>query len=234
MTERRQSSLAQSPEALSIGRSSFVWRADRLAVAIDEWASPIPRRIRGRIEVYPAAVVPRRFPLDAARRHWWRPIAPRARVIVAMERPDLRWSGEGYLDHNAGAEPLEAAFSSWTWSRASLPDDSASVLYDAVPRNGAPTALALRFAAEGIVEALPPLQAAPLPRTVWGLKRSTRSDDGAASLVRPLEDTPFYARALVAHVVCGRRVVSVHESLSLDRFARPLVRLMLPFRMPRI
>ncbi len=32
----------------------------------------------------------------------------------------------------------------------------------------------------------------------------------------------------------GSRVRGVHESLSLQRFANPIVRLMLPFRMPRV
>jgi carotenoid 1,2-hydratase len=172
--------------------------------------------------------------MSADGRHWWRPIAPRARVTVAMERPGLQWSGDGYLDQNAGAEPLEDAFSDWTWSRASLPGSGAVVLYDAKPRAGPPAALALRFGAEGDFEELPPPKVAPLLRTQWRLPRSTRSEDGAASLVRTLEDTPFYARSLVSHVLCGNRVVSVHESLSLDRFANPLIRLMLPFRMPRV
>ena len=51
--------------------------------------------------------------------------------------------------------------------------------------------------------------------------------------VRTFEDTPFYSRSLVAHTVFGEPVESMHESLSLDRFANPVVRLMLPFRMPR-
>ena len=64
--------------------------------------------------------------------------------------------------------------------------------------------------------------------------RGTRSDSGThACLVRTLEDTPFYARSLVATTLMGERVVAMHESLSLDRVANPIVRLMLPFRMPR-
>jgi carotenoid 1,2-hydratase len=51
--------------------------------------------------------------------------------------------------------------------------------------------------------------------------------------VRTFEDTPFYARSLLAATLDGETVQPVHESLSLRRFRNPLVRLMLPFRMPR-
>jgi len=66
-----------------------------------------------------------------------------------------------------------------------------------------------------------------------GLARSTGSDDGQARLVTSFEDTPFYSRSLIASSVFGDSVTGVHESLSLDRFAHPLVKCMLPFRMPR-
>ncbi len=52
-------------------------------------------------------------------------------------------------------------------------------------------------------------------------------------MIRTLEDTPFYARSLVGLRLIGERTVGVHESLSLDRVAHPIVRAMLPFRMPR-
>ena len=47
------------------------------------------------------------------------------------------------------------------------------------------------------------------------------------------EDTPFYARSLLASTLGGEPVRAMHESLSLDRFRNPMVRLMLPFRIPR-
>jgi carotenoid 1,2-hydratase len=65
------------------------------------------------------------------------------------------------------------------------------------------------------------------------MPRSTRSDDGGASVVRTFEDTPFYARSLLASTLDGEPVRPVHESLSLTRFGHPLVQFMLPFRMPR-
>ncbi|MEM6934772.1 MAG: carotenoid 1,2-hydratase, partial [Pseudomonadota bacterium] len=53
-------------------------------------------------------------------------------------------------------------------------------------------------------------------------------------IIRTLEDSPFYMRSEVVTDICGERVHAVHESLDLDRFAHPIVKLMLPFRMPRI
>ena len=44
-----------------------------------------------------------------------------------------------------------------------------------------------------------------------------------------LEDTPFYARS----VLVNGSDLTMHESLSLDRFRSPWVQVMLPFRMPR-
>ena len=150
-----------------------------------------------------------------------------------MDAPALTWRGTGYFDQNAGAEPLERGFSRWTWSRGETAR-GATILYDAALRRGPPISLALAFNAQGRFDAMRPPPSASLRRTRWGIARETRSDDESASVARSFEDTPFYARALVAHSVFGERLQSVHESLSLDRFSNPIVRLMLPFRMPRL
>ena len=50
---------------------------------------------------------------------------------------------------------------------------------------------------------------------------------------RTLEDAPFYARSQLSARLFGETVDVMHESLSLDRFRRPIVQAMLPFRMPR-
>ena len=52
-------------------------------------------------------------------------------------------------------------------------------------------------------------------------------------LVETLEDTPFYARSRIETQLYGERGNIFHESLELDRFASPVVKAMLPFRMPR-
>jgi carotenoid 1,2-hydratase len=149
-----------------------------------------------------------------------------------MSAPALRWQGSGYVDQNAGAEPIEQAFSQWTWSRAATRDGTA-IIYDAVRRREPPLSLALAFDRNARFDERASPPSARLPRTRWGLARTTRADEGRASAVRSFEDTPFYSRGLVAHTLFGEPVESMHESLSLDRFVNPLVRLMLPFRMPR-
>jgi carotenoid 1,2-hydratase len=72
----------------------------------------------------------------------------------------------------------------------------------------------------------------PLSRTGWRIDRGLRSESDARA-IRTLEDAPFYARSVVAAQLCGEPVMMMHESLSLDRFRRPVVQAMLPFRMPR-
>jgi carotenoid 1,2-hydratase len=232
MTERRRGAVSRSRDALRIGRSRALWSGDGLDLEIDERAAPVPRRIRGRIRVRADALNARRFVLDEAGRHWWRPLMPFAEVEVDMDAPTLRWRGPGYVDQNAGAEPLESGFSRWTWSRAATAR-GATILYDAERRRGPPLSLALSFDAKCGFETRPPPPPATLSRTRWRLARATRADDGRASALRSFEDTPFYARSLVAHTLFGETVQSFHESPSLDRFANPAVRLMLPFRMPR-
>jgi carotenoid 1,2-hydratase len=232
MTERGRGALRRSRDALVIGPSSLEWRDGKLIIRVDEVGAPIPRRIRGEIVVTPQAVHDRDFVLAAHGGHIWRPIAPRARAAVTLEAPNLSWEGSAYLDANAGDAPLEEDFVSWTWSRAAV-GDSAAVYYDAVRRREPPLALALRFDAAGGVASLEPPDLAPLAPTKWRLPRSARSQDGGAKVLKSFEDTPFYSRSLVSSRFEGEMVDWVHESLSLDRFAHPVVRLMLPFRMPR-
>ncbi len=236
MTERGRGAVRRDPLSLTIGPSALQWQGDALCISLDEVAVPWPARLRGQIRVHPQLQVTRRFALDAAGRHQWQPIAPRARVEVALEQPALRWSGHGYLDSNRGDEPLEAGFRQWQWARADLSGGRSGVLYEAQPRVGtdASASLALAFARDGSVQAFEPPSPAALPRTGWRIERSVRSDAGLTpSVQRTLEDTPFYARSLVRAGWLGEPVSAMHESLSLDRFKQPVVQAMLPFRMPR-
>lgn len=172
--------------------------------------------------------------LDAAGLHRRSPLAPCARVEIELERPALRWSGQGYLDTNWGDRPLEASFTRWDWSRTSLPDGGAAILYGVTRRDGSDLAVALRIASGGAVEPLTPPSPAPLPRTRWGVEHGTRADRGdGAAVIRTLEDTPFYARSVLRSRLLGEEVRAMHESLSLGRFKAPWVQAMLPFRMPR-
>jgi carotenoid 1,2-hydratase len=232
MTERRRNVVNRECSELAIGPSRLSWERSGLTIAIDEVTAPIPSRLRGTVRVIPTGLNPRSFVLDAHGRHVWRPVAPCARVEADFVRPTLSWTGDGYLDMNTGIEPLEFGFHDWTWSRAHL-RTGATILYDANRTDHGPLSLALRFKTSGECEAIPPLPQAPLPKTLWRLGRETRSDDATASELRRFEDAPFYSRSLISSRLFGERAVCVHEVLSLRRFRQPLVKLMLPFRMPR-
>lgn len=232
MTERGRGALHRGADYLAIGPSSLHWTQDGLTIEIDEIATPLPRRVRGTIRVNPYAINPHPCVLDWKGRHLWHPFAPSARVSVDLLAPDLHWTGDGYFDMNRGEEPLEDAFTFWTWSRGHQRRETA-IFYDAQGFGEERRGLALRFDAQGNrhVVAAPPL--ADMPSGLWGVRRQTRCEAGQAQIRRRLEDAPFYTRSMIETTLRGERVLSMHESLSLGRFANPLVRMMLPFRMPR-
>jgi carotenoid 1,2-hydratase len=225
MTERGRRAMAREATALEIGASRLEWRGGGLEIVFDEPAIPLGRRLKGRVRLEPRARALGPRSLDAEGRHLWGPIAPRAAVTVALDGEDA-WRGDGYFDANIGAEPIERAFIDWDWSRVHRRDETL-LFYDVARRDGARTELALRIGAGGEVE---PIEAPPqrrLPPTLWRVPRRPRGE--APRLVRTLEDTPFYTRS---QLVDGDGM-TVHESLSLDRLASPIVKAMLPFRMPR-
>jgi carotenoid 1,2-hydratase len=229
MTERGTGSIDRGTDFLAIGPSAMTWDGSGLTVRIEEIAVPVPRRISGTVRLYPSAVETRVQTLDSAGRHRWRPIAPCARVEVTLDRPAISWSGPAYFDTNEGDRPLEADFVRWDWSRTPLPRGT-GILYDVQRRDG-PMTLAMRYDdAGGVADFVPP-PAVPLPRTLWRVPRKISA--GTPSVVKTLEDTPFYARSVVAADLLGERVTAMHESLSMDRFTTPWVQAMLPFRMPR-
>jgi carotenoid 1,2-hydratase len=239
MTERGAAALSRDAASLCVGPSSMRRDGDCVRVSIDEVCAPLPRRIRGEVTLMPSALGERSFALDRAGRHLWTPYAPCARVEVKLSEPDLQWSGVGYLDSNCGAEPLEAAFREWTWSRAAVPGGTV-VLYDVsiLPSNMAgdaqPSPLALRFGADAIAQEVEPPPPVGLPRTGWRVARTTRADaGGGARVVRTLEDAPFYSRSLLETRLYGSTAPAVHESLDLGRFSAGWVQCLLPFRMPR-
>jgi carotenoid 1,2-hydratase len=235
MTERGRGQLSRSARELVIGPSSVEWDGDVLTVRIDERGAPFPQRVRGTVRLYPKAITGHRIALDRAGRHRWWPIAPESRVEVDLTHPALRWCGHGYLDTNAGDEPLEAGFREWDWSRANLRRGSA-VLYDMTYHDGSRRSLALRFDGKGGAEEFEPPPAARLPATFWWrIPRATQTEpDSEARVVETLEDTPFYARSTVGARLLGEPVTAMHESLSLTRFDNRLIQVLLPVRMPRL
>jgi carotenoid 1,2-hydratase len=230
MTERGAGAVDRGPAFLSIGPSTVTWDGSVLTVGIDEITMPVPRRVRGTVRLYPSAVESRMLALDAAGRHRWRPIAPCARVEVALQSPGLSWSGPAYFDTNEGDRPLEADFIRWDWSRAPVPGGTA-VLYDITGRDGI-RSLAMRYADTGGVTDFEPPPPVDLPGTLWRVPR--RIGLRGPTVKDTLEDTPFYARSVIGGDLDGLEVTAMHESLSMDRFVNPAVQAMLPFRMPRV
>jgi carotenoid 1,2-hydratase len=235
MTERGRRHVVLTADRFVIGPSALHWDGATLTITIDEIGMPlpVPRRVRGTIRVTPHALTGQVVTLNAQDGHRWRPIAPLSTVEVDLSEPGLRWRGPGYLDMNQGDAPIAEGFRDWHWSRGPT-KDGAAVLYGGRRRDGSAFDLGWRFDGQGHATPLAPPPAARLPRSGWRIARATRSDAGApAELVETLEDTPFYARSLVRTTLAGEIVTAMHESLSLDRFANPVVQAMLPFRMPR-
>ncbi|MFP4129142.1 MAG: carotenoid 1,2-hydratase [Halorhodospira sp.] len=233
LTERDRHALHRDRDTLTIGPSQARWEGGELIIDLDEMTCPRPAHLRGQVRVAPQVRNDRTLSLDPAGRHRWCALAPCARVEVSMAKPRVHWQGSGYLDTNAGDEPLEAGFSGWHWSRAS-DTEGTTVLYDLAPRQGAAYRTALRFDRQGGLHEQAAPEPAPLPGTRWGIQRRTPADAPEhARVIETLEDTPFYARSLIASQVDGRPLEAVHESLDLDRFARRWVQALLPFRMPR-
>jgi len=60
--------------------------------------------------------------------------------------------------------------------------------------------------------------------------RPARIDSQAPCNIQTLEDTPFYTRSRIETDTS----LFMHESLDLQRFCKPWVQRLLPFRMPRV
>ena len=233
MTERSRKDMFQDVRTFAVGPSSMVWDGNGLTIHIDEITNPFPARLRGTVRLMPTTLGEATYALGQNGHHTWRPIAPLARVEVAMLRPSLSWAGSGYFDTNSGAEPLEEGFTQWDWSRTVEPS-ATRMFYDGTDRAGRPFNLALRIGRNGTAEPIEPPPRAKLSTTAWGIRRATRADQPAdAKVVATLENTPFYARSHIQSRIGGELVTSMHESLDLNRFKTPIVQAMLPFRMPR-
>jgi carotenoid 1,2-hydratase len=231
MTERPSEAVSRTTNSFRVGPSSLSWDGKSLTIRIDEIAVPIPGRIRGTVRVVPTAIAQQAFVLSENGQHMWWPIAPCARVQVALDHPQLRWQGDGYFDTNRGDTPLEQGFNDWQWARGAM-QDGAVILYETQRRDGSRIDLAMTFDPQGNMQVFQPPPMVALKRTSWRVGRSVRSE-GGANVVKTLEDAPFYARSVISAKLLGEPVTLMHESLSLDRFAMPVVQAMLPFRMPR-
>jgi carotenoid 1,2-hydratase len=218
-------------DALAIGASRMAWVGDGLVIDLDERTTPFGRPVRGRIVVRPEAMTGAELVLDDRGAHRWWPVAPLARIEVQLTEPSLRFTGHGYHDANAGDTPMEAAFTHWAWSR-SRTRETAVIAYDVACTSGTERSVVFRVGATGALEPIEGTHPARLPTTAWRISRFARADAGSgATLVRSLEDGPFYARALVEHRLGGVRAVAMHETLAATRVPRPWVRHLVRYRM---
>ena len=235
MTERGRGDLQADDSSLRIGPSSLHWDGTTLTIDIAERGMPVPLPVRGQIRITPRALNSQVFQLDTAGAHSWQPIAPSADVEVDFSAPGLRWRGDAYFDTNRGQSPVEDAFRYWDWSRVQSADGRTAILYNTVERSGTERGLALMFAPDGSWQTFdPPPKATLGPTAVCRSNRTTRAGSGTrVRLGRTLEDSPFYSRSIIESHLLGARAAGVHESFDGDRLAMGLVKLMLPFRMPR-
>lgn len=235
MTERGRARVSREARDFVIGPSRVRWDGSALVIDIDEVGVPLPRRVRGRIRVHPQGLCPFVAALDDGARHRWGPIAPCARIEVDLDHPAARWSGEAYVDANEGDEPIDRPFRDWDWSRSAMRDGSTAVIYDVRQKHGDDRVIARLFRPDGGSQPFEAPARQRLPRTGWRIDRAMRSEGVEhARVTQTLEDTPFYARSLLESTLLGERVRSIHESLSLPRVVSRTVRLMLPWRMPRV
>jgi carotenoid 1,2-hydratase len=239
MTERSQASVTRSLTDFVLGPSAMRWQNDELIIDINEISVPIPLPVKGQVRLKPHGLSNRLWALDDEQKHHWGPIAPSATVEVKLSEPSIRWSGHAYFDANEGTEPINRphspSFLDWDWSRASLKDGSTAVIYDVRQASRRERVLALKFSpnADQVVSFEAPEKQA-LPRTMWAMNRSIRSDSSATPRVlQTLENAPFYVRSVLESGLLGEKVTSLHETLSVPKLTSLSTQLMLPWRMPR-
>ncbi|WP_349252102.1 carotenoid 1,2-hydratase [Ciceribacter sp. L1K23] len=241
MTERSVTSLTRNAKRLTIGDSSMEMADGRLSIRFNETALPWPGQrawptpISGSIDIMSEGVCGEVFPLDETGHHFWSPRMAKASASIACSAlPGGGWRGRAYHDLNFGDRPVEEDFIGWDWARGSgSHDDDTVILYDALLRGGGRKRLALQTGGHELRRIGMPHRR-NLPRGFWGVRCGVPCDDDRSAVItRRLEDSPFYTRSIVETVVNGRTLHMVHETLDCVRLGNPLVRLMLPFRMPR-
>lgn len=213
-----------------LGGNTLRFDGTALVIEVDDVAVPLPRRVRGTIRVEPEYQTPAPIVLHkSGDQHWW-PYAPSAKIEARFEQPSLRWRGHGYFDTNSGAIPLQACFRDWHWSRRH-DDGDTHITYLTRDTNNVATDLAIRIGQNGSVETKPTPPVSALPRGLWRMHRPIATKS-TPQLVATLEDAPFYTRSVVATPERGQ-TLTMHESLSLERFVEPWVQRLLPFRTRR-
>lgn len=230
MTERGRRSVERDADHFRVGQSQIAWQGDELVVDIDERAAPLGQRVAGRVTIRPRFLNAEGFYLDPQDRHRWRPVAPSSRIDVDMDSPSLRWHGHGYFDTNSGQRPLEDDFRGWSWTRREGESHS-DVTYSITMRDNTRRAASIRVSEHEPVTELPLPARVDLEPGLWRVRRDACCGRRPRQ-IRDLEDTPFYTRSILTDTEFDGD--TMHEYLDLDRFRSRWVRLLLPFRMPRV
>lgn len=240
MTERGRKATHRDALSFQVGPSQIRRDGGEIVIEFDEISVPrppaqwLPKRVKGTIRFSPDAVTSQVFDIDAAGTHRWWPVSPTGRISAEFETGGENWSGHGYMDSNWGSEPLERGFTLWDWARGRLPNGDAVIIYDTIRKDGSHGEIAIRIGTDGEVHQIEMPAKTRIANGFWGVPRSGHHDEGAKpSLSRTLEDGPFYTRSVIRTRLTGETVDMMHESLSGARFASPVVKAMLPFRMPR-
>lgn len=235
MTERRRQDTRRTQTTYETGNSQVRLVDGGLEIDFDEIGAPFPRRVRGQVRVDLPYLNAKPFQLDPKGQHFWSPACTHARVSVDFDRPGLSWQGHGYVDANYGLEPVTKGFDYWDWSRVPMADGRTLIRYVTDPVNAAQRDLHIAIAPDGTIQPAASTQSASLPATsIWRISRRAGSlDNRPPHVVQTLEDTPFYSRSIIDYA-SGTAGYATHETLSCKRLRSPIVRTLLPFRMPRL
>ena len=233
-TEFSSEEITRNASEFVLGDSRLHRDESGLTIDLNARTKPFFQRmnthVRGRIRLKPSAPYERIVSLDANQRHRWIGLAPRARVQVELQEPNLTFSGSAYHDANQGLEPLENAFRYWNWSRAEL-SQGTLVLYDTMETDGSYKESARLYQPDGGIVDVDVDQQCHLKSGAWGIKRRTRADQGShARIEKTLVDAPFYTRSLMRTRLLGESSIAVHETVDLQRFQAPWVRFLLPWK----
>lgn len=230
LTEARPATVERTADTFALSGSRIERDGSSLTVHLDERTAPWGRPMKGRVRIDIDYGAPGPYRLDRAGDHHWWPIGARATAEVELDAPSVRFRGSAYHDCNFGRIPLESTFRSWNWSRADV-DGDVCITYDVHEHDAQGAPLGLRVGPRGVTS-LTADETCPLPRGGWGVERSARAQ-GETTVVRTLEDTPFYTRSLLRASWGGQERTAMHESLSMTRFVKPWVQFLLPFRIRR-
>lgn len=169
--------------------------------------------------------------LDERGRHFWGSPAPSCEVHVECPSVGWDWKGHGYHDVNHGKEPLHSGFLHWSWGRANVTGKT-QVFYDAVDIEGRRSR---RIHSDGVWLGEDGNDTLDRSLSPWLLNVPTRWRAPGLKVdeKRRWESSPFYARGVSTFESPSGQAEGVSEHVDLQRFASPVVRWMLRYRIYR-